>query len=115
MTNVLAELRAALAKATPPPWTMDDDAEEYGNHRVSGGGDSVIYDEGCENTHANHGLIVLLRNNAQALLDLAERGVCPTCHSQDAERPNVKLETRPCSDPFHAARDSLIRKGQEER
>jgi hypothetical protein len=71
MTVDVAALRDALAKATPGPWEAEDETVGAGDYWIVSclaGPDKKI-----KEAEANAELIVLLRNNAGALLDaLAE-------------------------------------------
>jgi hypothetical protein len=64
----LAAIRAALAAATPGPWDIED--ETFG-HSDAWIGQMYVGMEGVNRTQAARDaeLIVLLRNNAEALLD----------------------------------------------
>lgn len=112
--TVLSDLRAALAKAmggggwravpAHHRWTVEGPDYGAGLPKRETIARSVREDDAA--------LIVLLRNHAQALLDLAERGVCGTCGEHEPGFDSTKpVGQDACSDPYHAAWKALGGKG----
>ncbi len=85
ITKQIAEIKAALAKASPGPWTVSDESEESYTARASVLGSFQVIlmamwpghtkeqeDEAVRLTYANIALAVLLRNTAEALIEKIE-------------------------------------------